>query len=91
MCSTGTVTGITKSGLEKREYNNTLLRASHSFMNQVLRDASINGIEEELYGVSAPLMLGRIPKVGSTYNDIAVDYDFISENVEDVEDIIDDL
>lgn len=91
MTRTGTVTGINKSGIQKREYNNTLLRTSHSFMNQILRDASINGIEEDLYGISAPLMLGRIPRVGSTYNNIAVDYDFISKNVEDVEDIIDDL
>ena len=58
MSVTGTVTGISKTGLEKREKNNTLLRTSHSFPIQILRDASLDGTEEDIYGVSAPLMLG---------------------------------
>jgi DNA-directed RNA polymerase II subunit RPB1 len=91
MCYNGKVTGISKSGLEKRESKNVLLRASYSFMNQVLKQAAVNGRKSEVYGMSAPLMIGRSPYVGSCYNSIAIDHSFVKGNVKSIEDIIDDL
>jgi DNA-directed RNA polymerase II subunit RPB1 len=91
MCQTGRVTGISKTGLEKRESLNVLLRASYSFMNQVLKTAAVNSQSSTVYGMSAPLMLGRSPYVGSCYNSIAIDQDFIKDNVKNMGDIIDDL
>lgn len=91
MCSTGKVTGISKTGLEKRESKNVLLRASYSFMNQVLKQAAVDSRKSDVYGMSAPLMLGRSPYVGSCYNSIAIDHEFVKGNVSSIEDIIDDL
>ena len=91
MCYTGKVTGISKMGLEKRESRNVLLRASYSFMNQVLKQAAVNGRNSKVYGMSAPLMIGRSPYVGSCYNSIAIDHGFVKGNVQTIEDIIDDL
>lgn len=91
MCSTGKVTGISKPGLDKRENSNVLLRTSYNFMTQVLKTAAIDSKNSEIYGMSAPLMLGRSPYIGSTYNSVAVDYDFVSQNVKDINDILDEL
>lgn len=91
MCSTGVVTGISKPGLDKRESKNVLLRTSYSFMTQVLKSAAINGKNNKVYGMSAPLMIGRSPYIGSSYNSVAVDYEFVQNNVQSIEDILDDL
>jgi hypothetical protein len=91
MCSTGIITGISKSGLEKREAHNVLLRTSYSFMNQVMRSAAVNSRKGKIYGMSAPLMIGRAPYVGSTYNQIAIDHDFVEKNTKTISNVIDDL
>jgi DNA-directed RNA polymerase II subunit RPB1 len=91
MCISGKVTGVSKSGLEKRESRNVLLRASYSFMTQVLKQAAVNSRNSKIYGMSAPLMVGRSPDVGSCYNSIAIDHSFVKGNVKNIEDIIDDL
>lgn len=91
MCSTGRITGISKAGLDKREPRNTLLRTSYSFMSQVLKSAAINGKKSKIYGMSAPLMIGRSPYIGSLYNTISIDHEFIKDNVQGMDDIIDDL
>jgi DNA-directed RNA polymerase II subunit RPB1 len=81
MCSTGRVTGISHTGLDSREPNNVLLRASYSFTTQVLETSALNNTNSEIYGVSAPLVMGRSPYVGSLYNQIAVNRDFVEKNV----------
>ena len=91
MCSSGRVTGISKPGLDKRESKNILLRTSYSFMTQVLKSAAVNSKNNTVYGMSAPLMIGRTPYTGSTYNSIAIDYDFVKNNVQSIDSIIDDL
>lgn len=91
LCVTGKVRGISKKGLEQREPKNVLLRTSYSHTNQVLKSAAINGRHSDIYGMSAPLMVGRTPCVGSTYNEIAVDHEFIKNNTKSIEDILDEL
>jgi len=91
MSFTGRITGITKSGLDKRERKNVLLRTSYQHQIQVLRSAATNSQKSKLYGVSAPLMLGTVPRVGTTYNDIGIDQQFINENVKSVESVLDEL
>jgi DNA-directed RNA polymerase II subunit RPB1 len=91
LCITGKVTSVSKSGLSIREPNNTLLGVSYSHISQALELSSINNRKGKVYGVSAPLMLGGIPRVGSTYNKIAIDYDFLKEHTNTLSDLIDDL
>ena len=91
MCFTGTVTGISRTGLEKREAKNILLRTSYSFSNQVLRIAAVNNRLSKVYGMSAPIMLGSTPNVGSTYNQICIDQQFVKDNTQSITDLIDDL
>ena len=91
LCNTGVMTGISRAGIAARERNNVLLRMSHGYVNQTIKAAALNATHNEVYGVSGPLMLGRAPNIGSTYNKVAIDYDFIRANSSGIQDIMDML
>ncbi len=91
MCSNGSVTAISKSGLERREPDNIMLRVSHNYMNQTLKNSAVNSSYSKIYGVSAPIMTGSCPQAGTSYNDIAVNTEFVKENTKSIETILDDL
>lgn len=84
MTYNGRVTSIQRSGLGQRELNQVLLRASFGSPVQVLQQAAINNqTDHVITSMSAPLCLGTIPKFGTTYNDIFIDYEAVkrlSEN-----------
>ena len=90
MSFTGSITGISKAGLDKREPT-PLLGASYSFIPQTLKKAALNNSVSEIYGPSSSLMLGRAPDVGTTYNKISVDTEFVRNNVKSIDSIVDDL
>ena len=47
--------------------------------------------KSKIYGISAPLMLGTVPRVGTSYNRIGIDQQFIKENVKSLESVLDEL
>jgi DNA-directed RNA polymerase beta' subunit len=91
MCYSGMVTNIQKTGLQKRENANITLRVSFQTAIQVLQDAAIHGLVDRISGISGPLVLGTNPNIGSTYNSIVVDEEFIKNNSKQLETITDDL
>ena len=91
MCYTGTYTSMSKTGLDKREPDNILLKAAYSHAAGELRSGALDSKSSDVYGVSTPLALGQIPNIGTTYNRIAVDYNFIKNNTKSIDDILDDL
>ena len=90
MTFTGNVTSIQKTGLSKRESANVLLRVSDRFPLQVLEEAAINNMTDNIKGLSGPLMIGSTPNIGTLYNDILLDEQFI-EKSRNIEDILADL
>jgi hypothetical protein len=91
MAVAGMLTSISRTGLDVREAHNVLLRTSYNYMNQVTKNAAVNGSYNEIYGISAPLMVGSVPKIGTLYNQVSIDHDFVKANTTTVEDLIDDL
>lgn len=91
MTFSGTMTSILKSGLGVREKNNVSLRISYQAPNVVIRDAAVERLKErKIGGISGPLLFGQIPKLGTTYNDILINREFVEKyqtemqtNVED--------
>ena len=73
MTSTYMITNMQKSGLAKRE-NNTLLQASYGNPIGAFKAAAMTKKKNDINGISAPLCMGEIPRFGTTYNDIIVDY-----------------
>jgi DNA-directed RNA polymerase beta' subunit len=81
MTSTGIVTAIEKSGIDKRNPNDVLLSMSNSHPVQIGESAAINNIKTNVnQSLSASLMTGRVPKFGSLYNKAIYNESFISEN-----------
>lgn len=88
----GYVSAIDKSGIEKREKNNILLNLAFSHPIQGLEAAAINAYESPCnVGLSAPLMVGSMPKFGSSYNKIVINEDFIQNNALNINTQLSDL
>jgi DNA-directed RNA polymerase beta' subunit len=92
MSFTGYVSAIDKSGIENREKNNILLNLAFSHPIQGLEAAAINAYESPCnVGLSAPLMVGSMPKFGSSYNKIVINEDFIQNNALNINTQLSDL
>jgi hypothetical protein len=88
---TGRVTSIERGGLSSRERSNILLRASYQDPIRILIDAALNNVKSHVYGIAAPQLLGTIPKIGSVYNTIVIDEEFIKNNIKSVDDILENI
>jgi hypothetical protein len=91
MTRTGRVTSLEKAGIAIRERDNTLLRMAMSFPTQVLAEAAIQNTSGRVYGAPSYMMLGRPPKLGTIYNNFAMDSEFVKANTRTVDDILDSL
>lgn len=89
MTFTGRVTSIERTGLSNREATNWLLRIGFGTPIQVLEEAGINAALDEVTGVTAPLMLGSIPLIGTLYNKFQVNGEMVKNNVKRADDYLD--
>lgn len=79
MCYTGQISNIQRTGLQKRENANVTLRISFQTPTQVIQNAAIHGMVDVVGGVSGPIVMGSVPNIGTTYNQIVVNERFIKE------------
>jgi DNA-directed RNA polymerase beta' subunit len=77
MTRNGRVTSIERGGLSAREASNYLLRIGFSSPIQTLEEAGINAVTDEVTGVTAPLLVGSVPRVGTLYNQISIDSEMV--------------
>lgn len=91
MTYTGRVTSIQRYGLGARETDNILLRASFGDPLRVVRNAAVDAQTDNLYGMSAPIAMGGVPRFGTSFNDIIIDHDRVRELHKTDDDILDDL
>lgn len=86
MTRIGRVVSIERPGLAVREPTDILGRAALSSPAKAYSDAALNKTSQEIIGVSDSLLLGDIPKVGTTYNQKILDVEFIRNNIVTVND-----
>ena len=91
MTRTGRVTSVERGGLGAREHNNVLLRMSYGAPIQVVTDATLANARSRVYGIAAPQLLGSIPQIGTLYNGLVVDEEFVRANTKSVDSVLDDL
>ena len=92
MTYTGQISSIDKSGIEEREKNNILLNLAFSHPIQGLEAAAITSLESTCSaGLSAPLMVGQMPKFCSSYNSICINEEFINSNLSDISSQLENL
>lgn len=75
----------------RMEKNKTLSMASGYSAGKVLMGMAAVGTEESTNSITAPVMLGNIPKVGTNYSNIVINEEFVQENTESVLDAIETL
>jgi DNA-directed RNA polymerase II subunit RPB1 len=91
MCNGINSSGIIRVGLNAREAKNVSLRLSFQAPIQVIENAATNGIEDTISGISAPLICGQAPNIGTTYNNVCIDEAFVEHYYKNIEDNIDDM
>lgn len=91
MTFTGRVTSIESSGLKTRESSNVLLRIGFSSPLATMEEAAVNSSEDAVTGVTAPLLVGSIPRHGTLFNQFFINKDFVKANVKKPDDILDQL
>ena len=89
MTRTGKVTSLERGGLGIREHNNILLRAAYGSPIQVFQEATLAGAKCKVTGVSGPQLLGAIPQIGTIYNTLLVNEEFVIANTQSVDSILD--
>ena len=91
MTFTGHITSIEKTGLGQREKTNVMLRMSFQYPNQTLEEAAMEGYTNEISGISAPLMIGRVPDLWSSYSKVVMNTDFVTKNKKTLDEQLTDL
>jgi DNA-directed RNA polymerase II subunit RPB1 len=91
MTFNGRVTPMQRGGVAARDPSNVLLQVSHAAPVKVLETAAIHATNCKVIGVSGPIMVGGIPKIGSTYNQLVVNQEFVVNNKVSVDTLLDDM
>lgn len=91
MTCSGKPTSVERGGLGSREPNNVLLRMAYGAPIQIVTDAALSNTRSPVYGIAAPLMLGSTPQIGTCYNDLVIDEDFVSKNTVSVDSVLNSL
>lgn len=90
MTSSGLMTAIQKTGLKSRDAGNVSLQMSFQAPIQALENAAVNGIVDQINGVSAPLIYGEIPSLGTTHNEVILNEGFVENHFAGQNQILED-
>jgi DNA-directed RNA polymerase II subunit RPB1 len=90
MTSGGRTSSIQKTGLQTREASNVTLRLSFQSPIQVIENAAIDGIVDNIHSVSGPLINGQAPTVGTIYNNVHIDESFVEHYMKNLGKAIED-
>ena len=90
MSFSGQVTSIQRTGLQQREMSNVTLRLSFQSPVQVIENAATDGLVDKISGISGPMIMGSVPRVGTMYNTILVNEEFLQENAKHIAENIDE-
>jgi DNA-directed RNA polymerase subunit A" len=80
MVRTGKYTSVESAGLTRREPKNALLRMAFGSPIQVAANAALYNIKNPVHGLACRQELGLLPNIGTKYNEIILDQEFMHEN-----------
>jgi DNA-directed RNA polymerase beta' subunit len=92
MCCSGVITSIQKTGLQSRDAGNIGLQIAFQAPIQAIEKAAIHGIYEVVEGISSNLIYGQVPSIGTTYNEVVLNEEFMEDwykkRSQEIEDIL---
>jgi DNA-directed RNA polymerase beta' subunit len=90
MVQTGEITSIRLNGLQQREPANIGLHVALSSPIQTLENAAINGYVNKVSGISSSLLFGKTPEIGTLYNKVILNEQFVHDYHSELMNVIDD-
>lgn len=87
---TGKMTTIERGGQNVRE-NNVFLSMTYGAPQQAITDASLENVQNNVYGVASHQLLGSTPQLGTLFNGVSIDEEFVKENIQSVDSFLDSL
>jgi DNA-directed RNA polymerase II subunit RPB1 len=91
MTRTGTVTSIERYGVNKRDPNSIFQRIGFASPLKTLEEAAFHGLTDEIHGITGPLLLGDVPRVGTGYTKVIINEEFLAKSVTKVDSLLDNL
>ncbi|AMN83579.1 DNA-directed RNA polymerase subunit A'' [Faustovirus] len=91
MTYNGYVTSVERQGLSHREPNSIMLRIGFAAPIGTLEQAAVHNLSDNISGITAPLLIGSVPKIGTLYNRMYVNDKFVKANLKSADDILDAL
>ncbi len=79
MVSSGGLGKISRTGANRR-IGNALHSIANFGQSKVLEQAAVSGSKASVESISSALMVGDIPRIGTDFNAVALDVDFIQKN-----------
>lgn len=86
---TGSIININENGITDFDRDNFLLRTSAKGPLKVIRECALNGTHNKITGVSGPLMMGKSPELGTYYNKVVVNSDFVKDHIKTIDNLFD--
>jgi hypothetical protein len=86
----GVVTAINNFGSAKRGAS-PLLQISDEHPLQVITKSAVNGAKDDLAGISAPILMGKTPRVGDMYNTYVFNREMVRAEAVSVSRVIEQL
>lgn len=86
---TGDIININDHGISEFDPDNFLLRTSAKGPLKVIKECALNSVHNKITGVSAPLMMGKSPELGSYYNKIIVNSEFVKSHIKTLDNLFD--
>lgn len=85
----GDIININEHGISEFDPDNFLLRTSAKGPLKVIKQCSLDSVHNKITGVSAPLMMGKSPDLGSYYNKIVINADFVKNHMKTLDNLFD--
>lgn len=91
MTRDGNITALERNGVAVRERHDVLLRMANAAPYQTVVEAALHGAESKVFGVAPSMMVGSVAKVGTLYNSVTVDGEFVRQNTKSSQSVLDEL
>lgn len=86
---TGDIININENGIAEFDRSNFLLRTSAKGPLKVINECALNSTHNVISGISGPIMVGKSPEIGSYYNKLVINSEFVASHVKSIDTLFD--
>lgn len=91
MVRTGRYTSVEQAGLKKREPNNVLLRMANASPASAAQNAALMNTKNPVHGIACRQTLGLLPNIGTAFNEILLNQEFLDTHSMEVREFLEEI